>query len=185
MSEEIYPDVMIDLETLGIRQDAPIVSIGAAMFDPATGAVGKTFYERVEWVHDQKDRPLDRGTVEWWLKQEKAAQDELTNREGAIKLGLALHRLDTFIPKDARVWANGVNFDIVILDDAYQNQCGRMPPWGFRAPRDCRTLRWLAEPFLDFKQFVPVGTAHNALDDCIFQIKWTSAAFQVLQGKQA
>lgn len=35
--------VMVDLETMGNKQDAPIVAIGAVVFDPATGSIGESF----------------------------------------------------------------------------------------------------------------------------------------------
>lgn len=175
-----YTDVMIDLETLGLRPDCPIVSIGAVQFNIDTGEVNnKAYYRRVEWINDQLDRPLSRDTVKWWLEQDPAAQAELTNREGAVKLKLALKQLEDFIPKGARIWANGATFDPIILDDAYQNQGGRVPPWGFRNVRDCRTIKDAAETTgWDSRQFNMGGQFHNALDDCIFQIKWTCSAWQ-------
>ena len=177
----VYPDVMIDLEMLGLRPNAPIVSIGAVQFNADTGEIGQAYYEKIEWIHDQSDRPLDRETVAWWLAKDPAAQAELIDREGCIKLKRALKLLDDFIPKDARIWANGITFDVVILDDAYQNQAKRMPPWGFRKARDCRTVKDAAETLgMDFKQFKNTGQSHNAGDDCLFQIEWTCAAWQFI-----
>lgn len=178
-----FEHVMIDLETLGINYDSIIVSIGAVLFDPDTSMADATFYERVEWVHDQPERLVSRDTIEWWLTQDRSAQRELTDHQNRIKLSLALHRLDDFVPKGARVWANGATFDIVMLDHAYRTHCHRNPPWGFRNVRDCRTIKELAEPFVDFNQFIMNGTSHNALDDAIFQAEWTSAAWQALRQK--
>ena len=51
----ITPDhVMIDLETMGTTPESAIVSIGAVMFDPRTGKVGKaetkySFYAELDW----------------------------------------------------------------------------------------------------------------------------------------
>ena len=180
-----YTDVMIDLETLGLRPNAPIVSLGAVQFDIKTGETGQSLYEKIEWIHDQKDRPLDRETVAWWLEQDPVAQKELIDRKNCIKLKLALKRLDDFFPKKARVWANGSTFDCVILDDAYQNHANRMPPWGFRNIRDCRTIKDLAENVgWSRDSFQMDGVTHNALDDCFFQIHWTSSAWQVLTQTQ-
>lgn len=177
----MFDHVMIDIETLGIEADAPIVSIGAAQFNPDTGEIGEVFYRKVLWASGQEGRAIAPSNIEWWLGQDKAAQKELIDPHGAVKLGLALHQLEDFIPKGAQIWANGPMFDCVILEHAYKHHSGRMPPWGFRNTRCCRTLKELASPFVDFSQFKMVGTMHNALDDCIFQIKWTCAAWQTLR----
>lgn len=42
-----YRHVMVDLETMGKNSNAPVVSIGAVIFDPATGFLGETFYKVV------------------------------------------------------------------------------------------------------------------------------------------
>lgn len=179
-----FTDVMIDLETLGLRPNVPIVSLGAVQFNVDTGEIGQALYEKIEWVHDQKERPMDRETMAWWLEQDPAAQRELTDRTGRIKLKRTLKLLDDFIPKGARIWANGATFDTVILDDAYQDHAKRMPPWGFRNIRDCRTIRDAAEQTgWSSDNYKRAGQSHNALDDCIFQIRWTSDAWQVLTRK--
>lgn len=42
-----YRHVMVDLETMGKKSNAPVVSIGAVIFDPETGFLGETFYKVV------------------------------------------------------------------------------------------------------------------------------------------
>lgn len=42
-----YVHVMVDLETMGKKHNAPIVAIGAVFFDPATGSIGESFYKVV------------------------------------------------------------------------------------------------------------------------------------------
>ncbi|MDX6812488.1 RecE family exodeoxyribonuclease [Klebsiella quasipneumoniae] len=42
-----YVHVMVDLETMGKKHNAPIVAIGAVVFDPATGSIGESFYKVV------------------------------------------------------------------------------------------------------------------------------------------
>ena len=39
--------LMIDLETMGNKPNAPIVSIGAVFFEPSTGELGDEFYRVV------------------------------------------------------------------------------------------------------------------------------------------
>lgn len=37
-------NLMIDLETMGKKPNAPVVSIGAVFFDPQSGEIGPEFY---------------------------------------------------------------------------------------------------------------------------------------------
>ena len=39
--------LMIDLETMGNKPNAPVVSIGAVFFEPSTGELGEEFYHVV------------------------------------------------------------------------------------------------------------------------------------------
>ena len=48
MSEHIFTQVMLDLETMGKGPDAAIVAIGACTFDIAAGKIGTTYYNRVD-----------------------------------------------------------------------------------------------------------------------------------------
>ncbi|MBK0004878.1 3'-5' exonuclease, partial [Erwinia sp. S38] len=40
--------LMIDLETMGNKPNAAIVSIGAVFFEPDSGEIGNTFYSNVQ-----------------------------------------------------------------------------------------------------------------------------------------
>ncbi len=40
-------NLMIDLESMGKKPNAPIVSIGAVFFDPQSGELGQEFYTAV------------------------------------------------------------------------------------------------------------------------------------------
>lgn len=70
-----YVHVMVDLETMGKKHNAPIVAIGAVVFDPATGSIGESFYKvvclesSVNW-----GAVIDPSTVIWWLKQSSEAR---------------------------------------------------------------------------------------------------------------
>ncbi|HHE8089386.1 TPA: 3'-5' exoribonuclease [Klebsiella pneumoniae] len=75
-----YVHVMVDLETMGKKYNAPIVAIGAVVFDPATGSIGESFYKvvclesSVNW-----GAVIDPSTVIWWLKQSSEARSAIVN----------------------------------------------------------------------------------------------------------
>ena len=75
------------------------------------------------------------------------------------------------------MWAQGPVFDIVILENLYQ-QLGLPLPWNFWQIRDSRTLFSLLpeDPRKAIRQ-----EAHNALADCYFQAKCVQKAYSDLK----
>lgn len=177
---------MIDLKTLGTRPNAPVVSIGACFFDPMTGEIGPKFYRKIDMVDAMRFGSTDGDTIRWWLTQEKAAQAELANAKDT--LADSLKALSAFYNKghDASVWGNGPTFDITILEYAYFKCLGEKAPWPFWNVRDVRTVVQLAEGLVKKPAaYMNKGTAHNALDDCIFQVGYMSKMWQALRGAPA
>lgn len=174
-------NMMIDLETLGTFMNAPVVTIGAAFFDPMTGDVGGTFYEKIDISESMKYGTADAETIRWWLTQDPLAQKELASAKSAM--ADVLNALTAFYNtgRDAKVWANGPSFDATILDYAYWKCLGRKAPWPFWNVRDVRTVVQLAEGLVKKPAAFTRGTAHNALDDCIFQIGYVSKMWRELR----
>ena len=170
--------IMVDLETAGTSNNAPIMSIGAVAF-----SVHKEIdhiYRPVDLCSSaQYQDPIDANTVLWWLGQSEDARRDLL-RGAAIgnPLPHALQNLSDFIGKfDVQgVWGNGATFDNVILRNAYES-VGQECPWSFREDRCFRTMKGL--------DLVPQpereGTHHNALDDAIYQAQWLQQIMRVLQ----
>lgn len=165
-------DIMIDIETLGLKSDATILSIGAVEFGATD--MWDEFYREVDPA--QLDRNIDPQTVLWWLNQPGAAF--LT--EGKKTLNDALSDLTAFMYstykdnydrsiKDyefrGRVWAKSPVFDLAILRHAYE-QLGLECPWAYHQERDIRTVQAFVDKS-DYPLFV--GTKHNALDDAKHQ----------------
>jgi hypothetical protein len=175
---------MIDIETLSTRPNAPILSVGAAFFDPMTGEVGETFYRRVDIASAMKFGAADPETIRWWLKQNDEARLEIA--KSGEPLDEMLNDLNTFYNKgyDAKVWGNGSGFDITILEYAYHRCLSQNAPWPFWNVRDVRTVVQLAEGLVKKPAaFTKDKVAHNALDDCIFQIGYVSKMWAALRVK--
>lgn len=161
--------LMVDLETMGKTPSAPIVAIGAVLFDPVAGKLGDKFYATVS-LEDavRTGGVMDAGTVLWWLQQDDAARVELI-RADVGNLAVALTSLAKFWApfNDAgplHVWGNGATFDNVILSTSYE-RLSLQKPWGYTRDRCFRTLRNLF-PGLE-PEFV--GVQHNALHDAVHQ----------------
>lgn len=180
-------DLMIDLETMGNKPNAPIVSIGAIFFNPQTGELGPEFYTAVSLESAMKQGAVPDGdTILWWLKQSPEARAAICV-DDAMPIVYALSELSHYIhrhadnPKYMKVWGNGATFDNVILRGAYE-RAGHVCPWAFRNDHDVRTIVTLGRVVgFDPKQDMPFdGNMHNALADARHQAKYVSAIWQKL-----
>lgn len=188
-----YVHVMVDLETMGKKHNAPIVAIGAVVFDPATGSIGESFYKvvclesSVNW-----GAVIDPSTVIWWLKQSSEARSAIVN-DDAIPLQDALLQFREFVSdnvaggsKKAQVWGNGASFDNSILRSSY-DCIAEDYPWEYWNDRDVRTMLELGQAIsFDPKTTIPFeGSRHNALADAIHQARYVSAIWQrIIAGNQ-
>lgn len=188
-----YVHVMVDLETMGKKHNAPIVAIGAVIFDPATGSIGESFYKvvclesSVNW-----GAVIDPSTVIWWLKQSSEARSAIVN-DDAIPLQDALLQFREFVSdnvaggsKKAQVWGNGASFDNSILRSSY-DCIAEDYPWEYWNDRDVRTMVELGQAIsFDPKTTIPFeGSRHNALADAIHQARYVSAVWQrIIAGNQ-
>lgn len=152
--------IMIDLETMGTRPNAPIVSIGAVAFD-ATG-VHKKFYRVVDLESAVKaGGVIEPSTVLWWLVQSHDARMALAD-DIAEPVKDVLDAFALWVAKFdvAGVWGNGATFDNVILTETYHRAYG-VTPWRFWQDRCYRTVKNMYPGV----EMVRSGTHHNALDD--------------------
>jgi hypothetical protein len=170
---------MIDLETLSTRSNAVIMSIGVVQFDLRGNTLDRLHY-RVD-IHDciKHGLHVHGGTVQWWLEQPKKNIDNLLKIESVYGLEQALHKLEyEFLPmlkECTYVWSHGSNFDVVVLENAYQ-AIGREVWWKYKNVRDTRTLFDLA----DYKYVAKGG--HDALEDARNQAQAVQEAYQLLMG---
>jgi len=179
-------DVMIDIETLANTSNSAISQVAAIIFDRENGNIIDEFKRNVN-LQTCIDIGLEMNvdTIEWWLSQTKKAQESILKKPRQSIKGV-LTDLSTFIKKnwvilhnnktlndfqinDVKIWCHAT-FDEPVLSNAY-NKCQIEEPWHFRGVRDLRTIIDLAN--YDIYKNENTGIAHDALDDCKFQIKYT------------
>lgn len=176
MSQNTYPQLMLDLETMGDTSDAAIVSIAAVQFNIETGETGKTFYERVDLENSMANGgKASARTIKWWLMQNESAKIEF------LKSGLPLVKvLDGLIynfHSGAEVFSKGPAFDMPILKNAFANTHLHYP-FNHRLERCVRTYISLNPELANAIPFE--GIPHHALHDCYHQIKQVCAVHQSL-----
>lgn len=183
-------DLSIDCETLGVAYDAPLVAIGARVFDMKTGKLGKSFYAEVAIASATKVGRVDPDTLGWWISQSPRAKKIFSTPDTKKpNVATALMNFNDFIRDEiglmkARVWANGPAQDVIWLERHYtEGGYGMTIPWAFRLVRDMRTIVDLATELATFNKgaIEEVGTEHNAVDDATYQANVISAAYAALR----
>lgn len=180
MENKSLGHLMLDLETMGNKSNAALVSIGAVEFNINTGQTGREFYERVN-LQSCFDKGLiaNGSTIYWWLKQNETARMEII--KGGDNITDVLLRLRSFMLElgEFQLWGNGARLDIGIIEDAFTACNIDEMPWNFRNERDVRTLVSFS-PLI--KEQCPFqGIRHEPISDCKHQIAYCSAIWSKLK----
>ena len=113
--------VMIDMETWGVRPGSALRSLGAVVFDPKTGALGKTFYANIDDESCARaGLTQDQSTIDWWAQQSAEAREALAVNPRSL-LEVLVDFRDWFEGVGGEcVWSHGATFDAVLLESAYR-----------------------------------------------------------------
>lgn len=186
-------DVMIDIETLANTSNSVINQLAAVVFNRGTGEVISKFKKNVD-TQSCVDIGLEMNvdTIEWWLSQSKEAQNSILEKPrddiNTVLTQLSYFLIenwsktdrkrpnDSYKKEDIKLWCHAT-FDEPVLENAY-NKAGLEVPWHYRSARDLRTLVDLANYTIDKNK--NVGTAHDALDDCLFQVQYAVECINIL-----
>lgn len=179
--------VMVDIETLGSVPGSVILSIGAVTFDcnqlnPGRFHpwVGNHFFRSIDIFSSLlAGLTIDPATAQWWKKQSSAAQYAAQPIDGKVSITDALGDFHTYLTtdKDTYVWAKGPDFDLTLLQAAYQLLGNSPLPWKYRNARDVRTIYWLAGGIKEPN----TGTEHSAIDDAEAQARGVISAMEKIQ----
>lgn len=164
-------DLMVDIETMDNKPTAALLSIGAVFFDLHACTLGPTFNRTINLVSSvAHGGTMSAGTVLWWLRQSSEAQKAVAYNGEPLELVLGDFSdwiAQTCRHEDVRPWGNSARFDMGILGSAY-DRLDVPRPWVHWNERCFRTVRNLY-PQVEYNVEDKSGTAHNALDDAIFQ----------------
>jgi len=183
-----YKFAVIDLETLGTKPGAPILSIGAAAFSLERHEM-HIFYKKLHLLGQDMSK-VDPATLLWWMEQSQAARDyAFQETEEAETIWTAVSQFTIWIERLKReageeptVWGNSSSFDNELLRALYE-QCGMDAPWSFRADRDFRTVKALYKDKVPEPEFV--GVRHFADDDAAHEAKWLRSILLYINSTKA
>lgn len=182
---------MLDIETLGLKDDALIFQIAAASFDIRTGEIKDTI-NIVADISKQEKINVEPDTLKFWAVHNSELFKELLNRgslfspppKGALKEFAKW--LKSYDKESTYLWGNGIMFDNRKI--AHQLEAmGEEYPITYRNDRDVRTLVELASIKTgiesrklkdSFKQ--RDYEIHDAMEDVKYQIDFTVGCFNLL-----
>lgn len=166
-----FVNLMLDLESMGKRSDAAIVSIGACFFHLGRREIGPTFLQTIDLRSAVREGgTMDAGTVLWWLRQGQEARNSISTSGRLIREVLTDFSdfiLETCRHEDVVPWGNSPRFDMEKLDTAYR-RLDLTAPWYWTNERDFRTMRNVYPQVVYDPEEKGDGN-HNALTDAIFQ----------------
>lgn len=138
-------EMMIDIETLGTKPNAVVLSVAATAFTQADGIVDEfeTTLDVDEQI-EQLDRSIDYSTLVFWMDQPKKAKEKAFS-ETRDALGGGLSEFIGFFNNHRHdrdplpTWALPPSFDATITGHLIHT-FGLNVPWHYRELRDLRTL---------------------------------------------
>lgn len=175
-------DIMIDLETLDVRPQCVILTIGVVRFDPYGSGVAEKFTLKPT-IEDQTElynRTINDETMAWWAQQTPEAQAEAFSEQDRIPLRDCMEIIYKICWNRRAIWSHGAPFDVVICEDAMRQTLTDRPnpiAWPFYVIRDTRTLFEIAGVSLKDGGHV---TSHTAADDAERQAVVVQQAYRKL-----
>ncbi len=173
MTDQQLPvHIMLDLETTATTLDAGIIGIGAyRMFRTDQEYKSAEFKVLVSVADNEKiGRKIDTETMLWWDKQDSELRDEIFSGTTPLNVALDLYLnwIDDQCPDRSMVylWANGSEFDNVIMQHAFLHTYYSYP-FNFRNHRCFRTLVGIAPP--NIRAGLENKRKHDPLSDAIYQ----------------
>ena len=158
-------NLMIDLETGGIRPTSAIIAIGVVPFDEKP-VYDDLFYKKIDIADSTMlGFTTDESTMKWWNQQDQKVREEAFSGTEDVRTVLTdLKRYSLKFGTNVNPWGNGADFDLVLLANHYEAM-NLASPWKFWDHRCFRTLKALVPSI----PYVKPTIAHNALQDALAQ----------------
>lgn len=186
MTDSVH--IMVDIETLSTKPNAAVLSIALVEFDPTNGEVLDKMKVALS-TYEQDNRHVDPNTVRWWVNQAKTNIQavEASFTDDTVNLGDAIRMVKNFVTdkvflssghrKNVNVWSCDPDFDLVILDNLFE-ELGFASPFYFFEHRSVRTMRMLGK--MIFEDEFKHEATHDPYDDCVRQIKEVSRVMSAI-----
>jgi hypothetical protein len=170
---QIYTDIMVDLETTGTQPNRnAVIEIGAVKFNLHERTVSPNAFNRCLKI--PKHRHWDESTKQWWQKQGDVLPSILKRGEDPKQVMTAF--VDWVNPAQGplRFWAKPTTFDYMFISSYLHDFDQPVGLFDFREATDMRSFFrgiYYPDPIDTSDEPEFKGVAHNAIIDCLNQIK--------------
>lgn len=165
---KIAKHIIIDIETLGRRNDAAITQVGVVIADENFNVLDERLIQINPKVWSTCDRTFTGETLLWWMNQKNSPVSD-TSTDNVNGYQTAIFTLDVIFKRyntdDTIVWTKGT-MDLFCIKDLCE-YFNMDTPWKFWQPRDIRT----AKEFVKEWKTIENNNAHNALDDALTELE--------------
>lgn len=188
---------ILDWETLGVRQDSIVLSVGVLVYDEEETHTWESLKDKGLYIkfniEEQKKmgRIVQKSTIDWWKNQAKNNKEALKVLKPDARHDTSLKELPKLLNRyfeqegyngyKNKLYTRG-QFDYLILQSIYEDNLKEKLPIPFWNVRDIRTLidtltfgeRGKVPGF----EVHPETVLHHALDDCKNDLLQIQAAWQ-------
>ena len=183
MEKKQILNIMVDLETASIKENAAILSWAMVAFTTDGSECNlEPFYKTVNLTSCfMAGMDIDRSTQDWWMKQSPESRAVILQAEGENILPVtraAYCWLSALSEKnDLYMWCRGIDFDLPKIEWCFRNFLEQNAPYKYYHKMDVRTVL----EFMNINQsaFPFEGVKHHSVDDCFHDIKMVQAACQL------
>lgn len=164
-------NIMIDIETTGIKPGCAILEIAAVAFDEKFNTIDN-IRQKIDLQNQLHNGYVtDIFTMKWWDTQ-KLTNSVVDPDEDDVLLEDALTVLSEFISYylKNKIWCKGVSFDFPILKHSFAKE-GVTVPWEYRQETCFRTIQSIFPINEEIKNEITNRfIKHKALSDCYSQL---------------
>ena len=180
MNPQKFPDLSIDIETLGLTPDAIIIQIGIVEFNTDTKTIGDglVLYPDLK-EQSAAGRIINFDTLKWWVQTNGSLLGNILSQKTDKRSEVLERIIDAMVPCRS-YWFKHPLFDMSILNNAYglEQELRALNPRAYRKIKDVATLA----PALNVPEPAFVGAQHDALVDAAHQAEWVIECFAKMQG---
>lgn len=168
MIMETAKNIIIDIETLGRRNDAAITQVGIIIADKNFDVLDSYLIQVKPDVWNTCERTFTGETLLWWMQQKNTPVSKFPTqiansyKDLIEKLNYIFRRYNT---EGTIVWTKG-SMDLFCIKDLYE-YFNMETPWKFWQPRDIRTAKELIK---DWK-VCENNNVYNALGDALTELE--------------
>lgn len=159
--------IVMDIETLGRRNDAAITQVGIVLADENFDILDQYLIQVAPDVWNTCNRTFTGETLLWWMQQKNTpvsntpTHSVCSYKDLVDKLYKIFRRYNT---EETIVWTKG-SMDLFCIKDICE-YLNMETPWKFWQPRDIRTAKEIIKEWKTIEN----RNAHDALGDAITEL---------------